>query len=411
MSYKTAAIFTLGCRTNQAESDQIARDLLESGIRLVPFKEKADLYLINTCTVTKNADKKARNILRSVLKRNHRRSNHSSQESIVVVTGCFVDSTPNLKDEIPGDYLMLVNQDKHNVIKKLNPLAPRQKPAAPHVAAPPKVRANLMIQNGCENFCSYCIVPYVRGKPQSVPPKEIICQARKLVEGGTREIILTGINLGAYGPKLIKVIQALSKIRGLTRLRLSSIEPQYVTHSLIREIKNNPKVCQHLHLPMQSGDDRILKSMRRQYTARQFIDLCKNAKKQIPELSITTDIIVGFPGEDDSAFNNTLTASREIGFSRIHVFSFSPRPNTRAATLPGQIDAKIIEKRRQMLNKLRTELMEKFAARYHGKLVAVLAEEYHPKEKELEGLTSNYLRVKFKGNKKLVGKVAKVKAS
>jgi threonylcarbamoyladenosine tRNA methylthiotransferase MtaB len=365
--------------------------------------------------------------LRNALKRiciSKKNPKTGSQKPAVIVTGCLADANPSLKHEIPGNYLIIKNKDKFKIAKWLG------FPATAHPLAssmfkvqcskfptplPQKIRANLMIENGCENFCTYCIVPYVRGKVKSKKISEIICSAKKLVQNGTREIILTGINLGAYGsdlenhPTLVAIIRALSKIKNLKRIRLSSLEPQYVTPALIKEMKNNPKLCRHLHLPLQSGDDQILRDMNRKYTIADFIKLCQAAKIHIKDLAITTDIIVGFPGETAAAFNRSLAAVNTANFSRVHVFSFSLRRQTAAGRLSNQIDPKTIKTRAQKMRSLRDHLMLKFAAQYLNKTVEILAEEYNHKEKTLEGYTSNYLHAKFKGTPNLLGKIVKVK--
>ena len=322
-----------------------------------------------------------------------------------------------------------------------------------------------MIEDGCEIFCSYCIVPYVRGKITSKPMDEIISEAEQMVRDGVREIILTGINLGEFeiaddrsmgdkqfikdGAKEIlhagtnstelnidgdrfssspdfdrtptspnrssdqitdnasakkitlskfrtslpQLIERLSAIDGLLRIRLSSIEPKYINDDLIKTVKDNPKVCEHFHIPLQSGDDGILKAMNRNYTAKDYLDIVNRIKKQIKDAAITTDIIVGFPGESEQAFKNTLKLADKIGFSRIHIFPYSDRPGTKAEKLPNKIDHKIIDTRHKRLDKLREKLMLKFHRSFKDQAMEVLIEQRNRKTGALEGLTSNYIRV------------------
>jgi len=246
-----------------------------------------------------------------------------------------------------------------------------------------------MIEDGCENFCSYCIVPYARGKVKSKSFNETIAEAKQLVDAGVREIILTGINLGAYQFDLSSLVHHLSSIENLLRIRLSSIEPQYITDKLIETIKDNPKICKYLHIPLQSGDDKILSIMNRKYTKEDYLNLINKIRKSIPDCGISTDIIVGHPGEGEAEFENTIDLVEKIQFSRLHIFTFSKRDLTEAANFPDQVDAKTKKERYTLLNKLRTKYLREFAEKYLGKEVEILVEQ------KGEGLTSNYIRIRF----------------
>jgi len=385
------AFYTLGCKSNQYETDRMAKIAISLGLELVPYPAKADIYVINTCTVTGNADKKSRNYIRHAKKLN--------PDAKVIVTGCYVEGGSfNLKE---AD-VILRNKDKFNIDECFrdekretrNEIIPSPLPAGRHGIShlSSRVRSNLMIEDGCENFCSYCIVPYVRGKVRSRPIDEIINEAREMVANGVKELVLTGINLGEF-PHLPSLISHFSNLDGLLRIRLSSIEPQYVTDELIKIVKEDPKVCKHLHIPMQSGDDRILKMMKRNYSSKGFLSLINRVKKQIKGVAITTDIIIGFPGEDEKAFNNTCRLVNKLQFSRIHIFSYSDRPRTAASKLPEKVDPKIIAKRHEKLGALKDKYMLKFHRSFKRMPMEVLIEQKDRKTGMYEGLTSNYIRV------------------
>ena len=375
-----------------------------SGFDIIPFEEQADIYVINTCTVTGNADKKSRHAIRMVKKNN--------AKSTVIATGCYVETKSfNMKE---AD-LILHNEDKLNIDKFIRDERPasrqggREMRDAKNISSPishlaSRVRSNLMIENGCENFCSYCIVPFVRGKIISKPVDQVISEAKSMVKDGVKEIVLTGINLGEYKTDipsrvshLASLIDELSKIDGLLRIRLSSIEPMYITDDLIKVVKEDPKVCKHLHIPLQSGDDKILKAMNRNYTSKDFLDMTKKIREQIKDIAITTDIIIGFPGEDDKAFKNTCGLADKARFSRIHIFSYSDRPGTAASKLPDKIDPKTIAKRHEKLGEIRDKLMLKFHSSFIKRPVEVLIEQKDRKTGMYEGLSSGFIRVFLAG--------------
>lgn len=398
------AFHTLGCKSNQYETDAMKNICRASGFEIVPFEGRADIYIINTCTVTGNADKKSRNAVRSAKKKN--------KDSVVIVTGCYVESGNFNLEEAD---IILRNKDKADILKYLPKIDLTSRTS--HLT-PPRVRANLMIEDGCENFCSYCIVPFVRGKVRSRPMEEILAEAQRMAEGGVKEIVLTGINLGEYAlepetkrlgsnqsnrnrdvqSQVPLLIDKLSKIDGLLRIRLSSIEPMYITDDLIKAVKENPKICKHLHIPMQSGDDRILNSMNRNYSSKDFLDMTKKIIKQVKDIAITTDIIVGFPGEDEAAFRNTCRLVDKIKFSRIHMFSYSDRQGTAAFSFKDKVDPKTIAIRYEKLGELRDKYMLRFHSSFLKKPMEVLIEQKDRKTGMYEGLTSNYIRVFLKGD-------------
>jgi len=411
------AFYTLGCKSNQYETDVMKKTCSVNGFDIVPFEGQADIYIINTCTVTGNADKKSRHAIRSAKKKN--------KDSVVIATGCYVEAGPSELYKIKEADILLKNEDKTNI---LNFLPKINLPIGQRTIKIKNIRANLMIENGCENFCSYCIVPFVRGNIISKPFEQVIAEAKLMAKDGIKEIVLTGINLGEYTlepeikslgsnrsnrnrdfssgggsvsgrqSQVPALINELSKIDGLLRIRLSSIEPMYITDDLINVVKENLKVCKHLHIPMQSGDDKILKAMNRDYTSKDFLDMAKDLKKQIKDIAITTDIIVGFPGEDEKAFMNTCKLIDKVQFSRIHIFSYSDRPGTAASKLPNKIDPKTIVKRYEKIGELRGKYMLKFQRSFKKRPVEVLIEQKDRRTGMLEGLTGSYIRVFLRGD-------------
>ncbi len=269
-----------------------------------------------------------------------------------------------------------------------------------------------MIEDGCNQFCSYCVVPLARGRVKSKPLPEVLSEAEKLIANGAKEIVLTGINLGAYGrdqgssnqdQNLSQVITKLAKLEGLERLRLSSIEPMFITDELIKTLASTLKVCRHLHIPLQSGDDLVLKKMNRTYSSKDFLTLIQKLRSAMPKIAISTDIIAGFPGEDDEAFENTCELIEKVGFSRLHVFRYSKRKNTPASQFDGHLAPWIINQRSRKLRYLKTKQMRCYHKQFLGQILPVLVEQ------KGEGLTDNYLRVMFTGDESLVGKLVPVK--
>ena len=424
------AFYTLGCKSNQYETDLMKEKCLSADLKEAPFREKADIYVINTCTVTSVADKKSRHAIRLARRQN--------PDALIIATGCYTEVSPKEVANISEVDVILPNSEKKNILKHLkiqNPLRQcsgqakskiQNKFQFPNPNLSTRVRANLMIEDGCEHFCNYCIVPYARGKVKSKPIGNIIKESEELVARGAKEIILTGINLGAYGldarrktkydshfaaakrNTLPNVIKALSEIDGLYRIRLSSLEPMFITKKLIDTIADTPKVCPHLHIPLQSGDNKVLKAMRRNYTAAKYLKLLNYIKKKIKNAAINTDIIVGFPGEGKKEFNNTIKLVNKAKFSRMHVFSYSKRIGTPAGKLEAP-DPKIAHERSVKLLELRRKHMRSYAKKWLGKKVEVLVEQRDKITRMLDGLTPHYIRVFFEGEDELIGKIAPVK--
>lgn len=361
--------YTFGCRANQYQTD-----LLKNS-----FDLPDDACLINTCCVTEDAARTSRRAIRRAL----------IQGKKVFIAGCLAKlAEKQLKEEFPKINLMfLPDSIWENGIQKTKAI---------------NIRANLMVQDGCEHFCSYCIVPYTRGHIRSKPIETALAEAEVLVKAGAKEIVLTGINLGTYQYDLIKLITKLSSIPNLSRIRLSSIEPMYFPLDLVETIRDNPKVCLHLHLPLQSGSDTILKAMGRNYSVGQYLKIINFIKSKIPDCAISSDMIVGFPGECEKDFQASLELAKEISFCRLHTFSYSKRKGTAAAELPGQIDPKVKKERNTIMRQLSSSLATAFAKKYSGQEVEILVE-----QKGI-GFTSNYIKVKHTGSKEDIGQLIKV---
>jgi len=387
---RTIKFLTLGCKANQYDTQNIREQFLALGYKEIGRGKIADACLINTCTVTHRADCDSLNLIR--------RARRENPKAKIIVTGCLTELDSARIKEIEGIDLIVKNKDKIKIFKLLNGITN----FAGHT------RAFLKIQDGCDNFCSYCKVPLVRGRSKSRPLKEIVAEARALSENGFKEIVLTGICLGAYGRDLKKkislldVINALEKIPNLVRIRLSSIEAGDISNELIEKIISSSKLCRHLHIPLQSGDDEILKQMNRKYASRDFIRLIKKIKSRIPGIAITTDVLVGFPGENEENFKNTIKVIRAIVPLKTHIFPYSRREGTSAVKISAEQDPKTIKERIARLNKISDDCALKFKKGFLNTCMDVLIESASKKEADLwEGYTDNYIKVLFKSRLKL----------
>ncbi|MDP3012622.1 MAG: tRNA (N(6)-L-threonylcarbamoyladenosine(37)-C(2))-methylthiotransferase MtaB [Candidatus Subteraquimicrobiales bacterium] len=401
------AFYTLGCKVNQYETEAMIRDFLKYGFEIVNFNDSADVYVINTCTVTTASDNKSRQAIRVALNRN--------PSAITVASGCYVNWAKDRLSEL-GCHLVLTNEEKPNltkmVISQYFPLT-QQISCVPSGKQLYHTRALLKVEDGCDQFCTYCIVPYVRGKPQSRSFACVIEEASKLAEAGVKEIVLSGIRLGKYGldldnkKNLVYLLEELSEFKNLKRIRLSSIEVNEVTSDLIYLLKDNPKFCRHLHIPLQSGSNRILSAMNRGYTRKDYLELIENLKNSIPEIAITTDVIVGFPNESRENFLETRNLIEEVGFRKLHVFKYSPRPLTKAFDFKDNVCFAEKKERSDELILLGKSLAQDYVRKFMGRKLEVLVEK-EGKEGYLTGLTDNYIRVYFKGEKSLKGRMVKV---
>ncbi len=390
---KTISFITLGCRANQAETE-LMKDIAEKkGFSIIGPKEKADIIVINTCTVTSLADRKSRATIRASIRRKAKK---------IIVTGCLADTDIDEIKQINGVDVILTNKEKASFNKHLPQILK-------HNTTKRKinVRDNLIIQTGCNNFCTYCIVPYARGRETDYDHEKILSQAKRMASKGIKELILTGTNTGAYN-KLPLLLNDLSKIEDIKRIRLSSIEPFNISQELVDSIIENPKVCRHLHIPLQNGSDKILEKMNRKYSRDDFYKMTQYLKMLLPDIAITTDIIVGFPGETEEDFEDTLHLVNKIKFNKIHIFKYSKRKGTPASEMKGQTDPRISENRSKQLQTLGKEISRKHHEKLMGQTVEVLIENKNKKNELLEGLTGNYIRVFMKGDVNNIGNIVKI---
>jgi len=417
---KKVAFYTLGCKVNQYETDALKGIFQEKGYEVVDFNDYADVYVINTCTVTHLSDRKSRQMVRKAAQKN--------PEAVIAAVGCYAQIAPEEVLKIPEVNLVLGTVHKNRLVelvekvfadrKKINAVASFSEliefEEMPLKLSPGKARAFVKIQEGCNSYCAYCIIPYARGPLRSRNLEEIIREVKRLTEQGFSEIVLTGIHTGAYGqeredlPKLSDLVAELFKIEDLKRLRLSSIEPQDFTIELLEVLAKSPKFCRHLHLPLQSGDDDILKAMRRKYSSYEYLRLIDAIKEHIPDIALTTDVIVGFPGETEEQFLNSYNLIKKAGFMDIHVFKYSPRAGTPAANMPNQVSEREKDKRSLLLINLKGELFTNYASKFIGKILEVIPEE-RDSDYFWEGHSDNYLKVRFSGNNIVRGKIYPVK--
>lgn len=413
----------MGCKVNQNETDAIVSSLIQAGFQEVPFEEKADLYVINTCTVTHLADRKSRQMVRRAIKNN--------PTAMVVVTGCYAQTSPGDVLGINGVDLVIGTQDRHRLLDLLEEAKAARKPLnvvgdimqaddfeeiTGEELHPHMVRAYLKIQEGCNQYCSYCIIPYARGPVRSRPLERVLEAAKQLVYSGYKEIILTGIHTGAYGSDLrpqmdlAGLVGELVRISDLKRLRISSLDPNEINEELLQVMTSSPILCPHLHISLQSGDDEILGRMNRHYDTAYYLSLVERIRRILPDIAFTTDIMVGFPGETEEAFQNTYDLVEKIGFSGLHVFKYSPRKGTAAASFPDQISPQVKEERSKRLIALGERLSREYARKYLGRTVEVLAEQRVEINGEnfWEGHSGNYLKILFAENGDYKGQLVSV---
>lgn len=417
---KKVAFYTLGCKVNQYDTEAMIEIFEKEGYEVVDNNEKADVYVINTCTVTNLGDRKSRQFIR--------RSKKKNSESLIVVVGCYAQTSPQEVMSIEGVNLVLGTNERSKIVElvksidingKINHVDNIMKVKEFEELSIEKVkgktRAFLKIQEGCNQYCAYCIIPYARGPVRSRKLENIISEVKRLSNNGFKEIVLTGINIASYGKDLeestlIDVIKEVHRIEGIERVRLSSVEPNLLTKDFVGEIKNLSKFCPHLHVSLQSGCDETLKRMNRKYSTQAYRSIIENLRMEIPNIAITTDIIVGFPGETDGEFSSTYNFVKEMAFSQIHVFKYSPRKGTPGAKFMDQVSGDIKSIRSEKMIKLGNELMDSYRNKFIDKEVDVLFENHYDREKNLiEGLTKNYIRVAVKGRDDFIGKIIKAK--
>ena len=394
----TVAIETHGCKLNQADSGLLTSQFMEAGYRLVPASEPADVYVLNSCTVTHVADRKARHALRAVRRHN--------PNATIVATGCYAQRAPRELQGMKEIDLVIGNTGKDTLVRQV--LEWRGEAPVPcavgsdtEVFSPriARTRAMVKIQEGCDQVCAYCIVPKVRGRERSIPPDEIVAEVNRNVGNGYKEVVLTGTQLGSYGFDLsgITLTRLLERILSDTevvRLRISSLQPQDISKDMLN-LWSDRRLCPHFHLPLQSGSDRVLKQMRRRYTARLYAETAELIRQSIPEVSISADVIVGFPGETEGEFQETYALCAEIGFAAMHVFPYSVRPGTSAAHFDGQVAPEVRSRRVQALLELAETQAAVFRKGALGQVRPVLWEEARKANGSTlwSGLTDNYIRV------------------
>ncbi len=407
------AFYTLGCKVNQYESEAIMDLFKENGYQIVDFQDKADIYIINSCTVTNLAASKSRKYARRAKRRN--------QKATVVMVGCYSQVSPEEIEEIEEVDLILGTENKAEIVdlieknsdtdsgekyldKIQNHEQLKQFENLNIKELRETTRGYIKIQEGCNQYCSYCIIPYARGPLRSRGLKSILKEVKGLVNQGVKEIVLTGIHLGAFGYErdnkqaLNQLLKKLIKIDGLTRIRLSSLEITEINEELMHIIKNEEKVCPHLHIPLQSGCNKILKKMRRPYNKEEFKCKVKKIRKMIPGIAISTDVMVGFPGETAEDFKKTYDFINQISFSRLHVFPYSPREGTPAAEMDNQLSGDIKNSRSKKLRNLNQKLMVNYQKKFLGtdKKIIIETEKVINNQKFWSGLTNNYLKILIK---------------
>ncbi|WP_138493279.1 tRNA (N(6)-L-threonylcarbamoyladenosine(37)-C(2))-methylthiotransferase MtaB [Paenibacillus pinistramenti] len=419
----SVAFYTLGCKVNFYDTEAIWQLFKNEGYEQVDFEQTADVYLINTCTVTNTGDKKSRQIIRRAVRRN--------PDAIIAVTGCYAQTSPAEIMDIPGVDLVIGTQDRDKILTYVNEIQKDRQPInavrnimktrefeeldVPNFTG--HTRAFLKIQEGCNNFCTFCIIPWSRGLSRSRDPKSVIAQARQLVASGYKEIVLTGIHTGGYGDdldeyKLADLLWDLDKVEGLERIRISSIEASQIDDRVLEVLKNSSKMCRHFHIPLQAGNDEVLKRMRRKYTIAEFEEKIRKIRAFMPDVAITTDIIVGFPGETDEHYRDGFEAIKRIGFSELHVFPYSKRTGTPAARMEDQVDEEVKNARVHELIDLSEQMQLAYAEKFVGEVLDVIPErdekgQYGPDR--TMGMSDNYLQVVFDAHEDLTGRLCRVK--
>ena len=416
----TVAFHTLGCKVNHYETEAIWQLFKDANYERVEFETNADVFVINTCTVTNTGDKKSRQIIRRAIRQN--------PDAVVCVTGCYAQTSSAEIMEIPGVDIVVGTQDRHKLLDYIQQFQEERQPIngvgnimknrtyeeleVPYITD--RTRASLKIQEGCNNFCTFCIIPWARGLMRSRDPEKVVEQATQLVNSGYKEIVLTGIHTGGYGQdlknyNLAQLLRDLDTIEGLERIRISSIEASQLTDEVIDVIGNSNKVVRHLHIPLQSGSDDVLKRMRRKYTMAHFSERLTKLHQALPDLAVTSDVIVGFPGESEEEFQETYDFIVNHHFSELHVFPYSPRIGTPAARMDNQIDEETKNVRVHKLISLSNQLAKEYASKFEDEVLEVIPEEMGEEPHTLVGYADNYMKVRFEGDDSLIGQIVKVK--
>ncbi len=418
----TVAFHTLGCKVNHYETEAIWQLFQKGHYQRVDFDQKADVYVINTCTVTNTGDKKSRQTIRKAIKKN--------PDAVIAVTGCYAQTSPAEILDIPGVDIVIGNQGREKIVAYVEEFSKQREPinAVKDIMKTKefeeldvplfsdRTRASLKIQEGCNNFCTFCIIPWARGLLRSRKPENVVFQAKQLVAAGYKEIVLTGIHTGGYGEdledySLAKLLWDLNTIEGLKRIRISSIEASQIDDEVLEVLNQSDKVVRHLHIPLQAGDDEVLKRMRRKYTTEEFKQKVMEIRKALLDVAITTDVIVGFPGETDEQFMNGYRLMEELQFAKMHVFPYSKRTGTPAAKMEDQVPEDIKHQRVQKLIDLSNRLAINYGGQFIGKELEVITErEFKDTDEQglLTGYSDNYIQVVFEGTEDLIGKICSI---
>lgn len=412
---KRIAIYTLGCKVNQYESEAVLELFEHAGYQPVAFEDTADVYLINTCTVTHLSDRKSRQMIR--------RAKHVNPNAIVAVMGCYAQTASNEVAGIPGVDIVVGTSDRARIVElveqaqvehaSINIVSDitqkRQFEELPLATYNDRTRAFLKVQDGCDQYCSYCIIPYARGHIRSRAPEEVVRETQRLAQNGFCEVVLTGIHIASYGRdlgnvSLLELIQAVHKVEGIERIRMSSVEPTLFTNAFVAELSRLPKVCPHFHLSLQSGCTDTLARMNRRYTAAEYAQAVARLRAALPDVAITTDIMVGFPGETQEEFAQTLQFVEQMRFADAHVFKYSVRQGTKAAQMDGQISPQSKEARSKQIIALTQRHAAEFRQAHIGRIMPVLFEQRcHGNQAMFEGKTENYLQVAVPTEQNLSG--------
>lgn len=418
---KKVSFLTLGCKVNQYETEAMTELFTSRGYKVVPHGEYSDIFVINTCTVTNQSDRKSRQAIGKVKKLN--------EDAIIAMVGCYVQIKPEEVSEIDGVDVVLGTNNKSQIVDACERAITEKRVI--NVVDEIKnnrdfeeleiynqsemTRAYIKIQEGCNQYCSYCIIPYARGPVRSRNIKSIITEAQRLSSRGYKEIILTGIHVASYGIdfeediSLIDVIEDISKVEGIKRIRLSSVEPRLITEEFLSRAKETGKFCDHFHLSLQNGSNKILKLMNRKYTTEEYAEKVKLIRKFFPNAGITTDIIVGFPEETNEDFEMTCNFVRKIGFSKVHIFKYSPREGTRAAKMKNQIAGDVKKYRSTKLSEVCQEVSNKYLNSLIGKTFEVLFESKSDFDGYISGYATNYTRVNILEDDKMINEILSIK--
>ncbi|MBI3363709.1 MAG: tRNA (N(6)-L-threonylcarbamoyladenosine(37)-C(2))-methylthiotransferase MtaB [Ignavibacteriae bacterium] len=411
---KKVALHTLGCKLNYAETSTIRRQFAERGFDIVEFDQPSDVYVLNTCSVTERADKECRQIIRRALRQ--------SPYAYVIVVGCYAQLQPEEIASIDGVDLVLGTKEKFRVFEHAVDFTKRTMPQvfvscidevtdftpAFSAEAGGRTRAFLKVQDGCDFHCTFCTIPLARGESRSQPIESVLRQAEQIVSQRYKEIVLTGVNVGDYGKKnghsLLELLQVLEGVDGIERIRISSIEPNLLTREMVKYILSSEKLCNHFHIPLQSGSDTILKAMRRRYTTRDYRNLIEYIKAHDPDAGIGVDVITGFPGETDALFNETYMLLVDLPISYLHVFTYSERPGTLAVEFENHVDPRARFERSEMLRILGQKKRHAFYSSFVGQTMPVLYEStvHHGR---ISGLTTNYARVESSSHQPLSNEI------